>query len=394
MLSLYYSCLSVWFGIVVPAAANSVSLPAANGTCGVSLITGEIIDHRRLDPFAPTRQHRRLMISVFYPSLSMSQCHEQLVPYMPPATCMVEDETFAQYGLPNQTFSRLQLSLCEAPSHALKPAAAPLVLFSPGLGNSRLIYSVLAQSIASAGYIVVTVDHPYDANVVEFPDGSLVLGTNISTPQQIDTALQIRAKDIVSVMTALSKSSRLSETFKLPQSRLPTFNLSRVMVVGHSLGGATALLAAANNNHVIGGANLDGSFFGQTLQEQVAQPFLLFGHEGKNQSTDSSWRLVWSHLHGSKLELMLHDSQHATFSDLPVLAEVLSFSQIGGALGKELAGLLGTISGTRANLVQSRILVSFLDFIFMGETQANLSKAVQNFHEVQLVAEAFPASHH
>lgn len=45
-------------------------------------------------------------------------------------------------------------------------------MFSPGLSASRLLYSAQARALASYGYIVITLDHPYDALFVEFPDGT------------------------------------------------------------------------------------------------------------------------------------------------------------------------------------------------------------------------------
>lgn len=55
----------------------------------------------------------------------------------------------------------------------------------------------MAQSLASEGYVVVTIDHPYDADVVEFPDGSYVLAANISSDDDaaLDSLLEVRNPD-------------------------------------------------------------------------------------------------------------------------------------------------------------------------------------------------------
>ncbi len=71
----------------------------------------------------------------------------------------------------------------------------PVVLFSPGLGNSRFLYSAMAQSIASYGNIVIAIDHPYGANVVEYSDGTFVVAVNISSDAQINLDVNIRAQD-------------------------------------------------------------------------------------------------------------------------------------------------------------------------------------------------------
>jgi hypothetical protein len=50
------------------------------------------------------------------------------------------------------------------------------MIFSPGLAFTHLIYSDLITNIASKGYILVALDHPYDDNILEFPDGTVVYG--------------------------------------------------------------------------------------------------------------------------------------------------------------------------------------------------------------------------
>jgi predicted dienelactone hydrolase len=97
---------------------------------------------------------------------------------MPPATSASYGPLSQSAGLPAALFETFQLDFCK-PSKGCrvmneKLPRFPLILFSPGLGESRLLYSTTARSIGAQGYIVATIDHPYDADVVEFPDGSLV----------------------------------------------------------------------------------------------------------------------------------------------------------------------------------------------------------------------------
>ena len=51
----------------------------------------------------------------------------------------------------------------------------PVVLFSPGFGVERELYAGLVEDLASHGYVVVAIDHPHDASIVEFPDGHVVV---------------------------------------------------------------------------------------------------------------------------------------------------------------------------------------------------------------------------
>lgn len=70
--------------------------------------------------------------------------------YMNPITATFEDEEYAPVGVPAGAFGSLTLQSCKPcpasnPSRRIKASNYPLVLFSPGLGNSRLLYSAIAQ---------------------------------------------------------------------------------------------------------------------------------------------------------------------------------------------------------------------------------------------------------
>jgi hypothetical protein len=141
-----------------------------------------LTDQGRVDPFNATTK-RRVLLSVFWPIPSTANCSEDIIPYMAPATAASYGPLAASAGLPGTLFASFQLAFCkpsqQSDSRGCRPRKGsvprfPLVLFSPGLGESRLLYSVTAKSIAAQGYIVATIDHPYDAEVVEFPDGSVI----------------------------------------------------------------------------------------------------------------------------------------------------------------------------------------------------------------------------
>ena len=374
---------------VVSGIPASTVLPQPNGTFGVSLSTMELIDNSRTDPFIPHHRPRQIMISAFYPSGNISQCHSEFQPYMPPRTAAYEGQTFAQYGLPNNTFSSLRLSLCElgVGQSTRDQTGTPLVIFSPGLGNSRLFYNFLAQSVASQGYTVVTIDHPQDADIVEFPDGTVRLAANITDQTQINRALEARVEDVSFVLDSLSNVT-------VPDHTLPPWmrflNASSAAIFGHSLGGATALSSMLHDARLVAGANLDGTFFGNAVlhQDRTSKPFLLYGHDGKNQTTDASWRTVWPRLLGWKLELELKGAQHGGFEDLPLLVDCLGIDDLpaDSPIREVVRQLVGTNEGPMAMQMVSEIMAGFLDFAVKGLNTERLEHALRMFEKVQIVA--------
>ncbi|KAF5011389.1 hypothetical protein F66182_15367, partial [Fusarium sp. NRRL 66182] len=178
---------------------------------------------------------------------------------MDPISATFEDAEYAPVGVPAGAFDSLTLQTCKpcpasTSSRRVKEPNYPLVLFSPGLGNSRLLYSAIAQQLSSTGYIVVTIDHTYDADIVTFPGNVTILAANITTDAQVEDDLKVRVEDVSFILDQLQRPSIIS---RLIPGRTCGLDTSKVGIYGHSLGGATAAEAMLSDSRLIGGINLD-----------------------------------------------------------------------------------------------------------------------------------------
>lgn len=281
-------------------------------------------------------------------------------------------------GLPSGIFGLLELSLCQNQRQHAGTAGDelfPIVIFSPGLGNSRLVYSGIAQSLASQGYTVVTVDHPYDAAIVEYPDGTYVLAANITTPDQIRFDLNVRVKDISFVL------DRIHSLFGSNSRHL---DFSHFVIYGHSLGGATAVATMSLDQRIVGAINLDGSLWGQVISQGVQCPALFFAHQGKNLTTDPSWQEFWKNtVHATKVELQLHNSTEGSFTDFPLLAETIG----GGRIPDGLQELIGQIPGTTVDEVLNSHMGHFFKFALDKELMPALGNSSINSSLVTVLEE-------
>ncbi|PMD61331.1 PAF acetylhydrolase family protein [Hyaloscypha bicolor E] len=363
------------FLALVAQFVTAIPFPPPTGSYNTTLLISELTDDARLDPFAPTKQPRRLMISVFHP-ISPAECSPYLTLDLNPITAAFEDAALAQFGVQPGTFESLDLQVCHSranPHHLSTSRNYPLVLFSPGLAGTRLFYNAIAQQLASRGYTVVTIDHAYDASIVTFPDNSTILAANITTEAQILLDLDARVKDVSFVLDKLSEPSTTARIIPSLACRL---DVSNTGIIGHSLGGATAATAMLRDSRFIAGINLDGSFWGDVIQKGLDKPFLMLAHEGK---IDPTWEAIWPNLTGWKRELMLAGSAHNTFTDLPDVVDVLGIRR---SLPPEATDLLGTIGGARGFEVITTYVEAFFDFVMKGESSALLDKPSKSFPEV------------
>ncbi len=194
------------FLLLVIQICSGTLLPKPSGPCQLTLNVSQLIETSRKDPWGmdPTT-YRRLMISRFDPVPPHTCYGEEKVPYMSPAISLAEDAAFAPYGIPAGIFASLEMAFCSQPKSCEPNETYPVVLFSPGLDTTRLLYSMLAQEIASQGFTVITLDHPFDTDIVEFPDGFIADGgkVNSSDINSINHALDIRTNDISFVLNTL-----------------------------------------------------------------------------------------------------------------------------------------------------------------------------------------------
>ena len=234
--------------------------------------------------------------------------------------------------------------------------------------------------LASTGYIVVTVDHPYDADIVTFPDNSTILEANITTEEQIVDDLYVRAQDISFVLDQLSLPSAI---LRLLPELAGGIDASKVGIFGHSLGGATAAQVMLSDRRFVGGINLDGTLFGSVVERGLDKPFVLFAHEGKNLTTDATWAAFWPNLRGFKRELILNGSTHGTFTDLSEVADLIGLR---AKFPQLVAELLGSTPGERASQIIATYVSSFFGFVLKGKKSALFDGPSKDFPEVTIDA--------
>lgn len=344
----------------------------------VGITSIPLIDDGRHDPFAgDNNTARSVMVTGFYPVVGCRKNHTE--PYMPPATAAFQDAKFATFGLPNGTFESLVLGTCESTlKSTCSISALPVVLFSGALGTSRHFYNSMLQSVAASGYYVISIDHPYDADIVEFPDGKVITAADISSDADVELAVSTRAQDITFVRRQLAKAG---VTNKL----LPGYKYKRtgggVAVFGHSLGGAAAATSLMQDNSFRGALNIDGTMFGPVLDRGLDRPFMLIGHENKTRGNDPSWEAIWPSLEDWRREYEVLQTAHYSFSDLPLMLSVLRLPEE-IRQQPDLVQRLGSLEGHRAMEITVSYITAFLDFLLKTGDEGILDGGSDEFPEV------------
>ncbi len=144
----------------------------------------------------------------------------------------------------------------------------PIFLFSHGWGGRAALYSTFLANVASHGYVVLGIDHPYLGRVA-LADGSVADATDNHFRDQRENE-DYHAADVMFVidrLTDLDENGALENALALDQ----------IVAAGHSSGFGTVMSgAAALDPRINALISFDAGVGRSTRELGLAQPLLLF----------------------------------------------------------------------------------------------------------------------
>lgn len=161
----------------------------------------------------------------------------------------------------------------------------PLLVFSHGLTGFRNQNTFQVEELASQGYIVVGIDHPYDAAAVVYPDQtvSLLKMEGLSGFEEYVDKSRVWVEDTVFVLDVLEGKASSS----IPAWLASKIDMNRVGAFGHSFGGATAAQMLLEDSRIKAALNMDGILYGEPIPDNGFElPYMQMNAE---QSVDYEW---------------------------------------------------------------------------------------------------------
>jgi predicted dienelactone hydrolase len=342
---------------------RGLSIPAPTGAHRVGMQSLALTDRTRREPQVDDRP-RSLVIQLWHP---VTGGHRQ-ASYMPPAVARF---VASSAGLPPAAVESVRLHAVTDGAPVATPGGWPVLLFSPGFGVPRQLYAGLVEEVASHGYVVVAIDHPHDASIVQFPDGRVV---RPAAPMDITHALAVRVADTRSVLRELARLNRAGAFEGM-------LDLDRVGMAGHSLGGATAAAAMLVDTRIRVGADLDGMLFGDVRASGLSRPFMLMSAD-PGFAADPNRAGFWARLHGPRVAVDVTGARHFAFSDLTALGPQLA--RVHPSAARAIAGLVGDVDGPAVLAAQRAYLVAFLDRFLRQTDEPLLGRTTGPFAGVRL----------
>jgi predicted dienelactone hydrolase len=372
-----------------------IQFPALTGPYPVGRAEYHLVDESRPEIFSAMPDDKReLMITIYYPASPPAEANP--APY---TTGLIR----AAFGTPDFFQDSVRAHAFVDVPLAAEDARYPVIVFSPGMGFLPIKYAPTLEDLASHGYVVVSLSHPYSTAVTVFPDGRVVTSTAEAGSRALSAATAKATSDaefdpvvdrigsvwVADVRFVLDQLEQFNVNDALFANRL---DLTHVGVFGHSMGGGAAVQAMSEDDRFDAAIDMDGTLFGEVAANGIARPVMLMLSErvpltaeqiklsGSSPEANAYFQqreaaaqaAVYEHA-APGYRLTLQGSTHHTF---------IGFEPIAAPAILIPAEVVGTIDGKRAVGIIDDYVVSFFDQHLKGQISTLLDGSPTDYPEV------------
>ena len=395
-------CILVFGMLLVPAFlfTGYKGLPVS-GKYRIGESSAILIDRSRTDPFEQDGSFREVPVHFYYPQI------------LPDGTSKDEKQsdgassderqsdgmpTYEKQSDGKTSDEKQSDETSSVEKRSDEEQRFPLVIFSHGAFGYYQSNTSTYMELASNGYVVVSMDHPHHAFFTKDTDGRIVMVDK----DFLNTAMHLSEKDdlqecysiytewmalrtadmnfVLDQLKAAGESGALNGDWflndndsELIPSVLRMTDFSRTGLMGHSMGGATAVELGRERNDVSAVVDIDGTMLGEYLgvengdylfnEEPYAVPVLEFNNwESYTDLKDyleqggiyPNDKLISNAATG--FTTTIHGTKHMDYTDLPLLSPIL---------GKMLGS--GERSTEETMTIVNSLVLSFFNSYLKGE---------------------------
>jgi dienelactone hydrolase len=266
------------FLLWVAATASRLKLPEPTGPYAVGRMRLSWVDDQRRERFQPQR-HREVIAEVWYPAKRQTGSPG---PYFPELAAVSAEM------VKSGQLTRIEaMGLAWIGAHARRDAEfaeistrCPMIVLSPGNATNVEFYSVYGEELASRGFVVFGLNHPYDVGGVRLGDGSVATFRE-RKPDDKEALVARMIERVADVHFLVDCLATLNNGKSLLADHL---DHSKIGIMGHSLGGMTAAEACTADTRFAACINIDGLHSGNPYAARPdgtppPQPFVYIGKE-------------------------------------------------------------------------------------------------------------------
>ncbi|MDO6708141.1 hypothetical protein [Photobacterium sp. 1_MG-2023] len=264
--------------VTEPVAEHVYPAPGGQYQVGVKAI--DILDAGP-DGMSPVpNETRRLPIKVFYPTEENTGTYRNYfdswghqVAFLEknrPQGAPIHPNQFDLQGI--QSWSQGDVAIAKATSGQ----GWPILFYSHGALLFEVDNTELLEDLASRGYVVVSINHPYIAGAASFQDGSVV---NVYLPEGTSNVRTEKGSAYFNEVVAPQITHDVTYVYQWLSWHQEVFDYqlddTRIGTLGFSLGGSAAMNSCAQIAACVASANMDGLLLGDIRYQPLNKPLLL-----------------------------------------------------------------------------------------------------------------------
>ena len=315
--------------IQVPIAATDAKfvLPAYSGAHAVGVRSFSWIDRTRSRTgLSKDGGNREISVTVWYPAIKdYGQKPALYAPELETILAAIDTVPEDKQQFIEAHEALLNVSSNSIPGADIAPANGgwPVILFSPGGNVSRHFQTVLAEGVASRGFVLIAISHPYSSLDVAPESGfsmSLDWDLDNEDPQRADNndnrLADILAEDAAFVLEQIRVMARSDHVLA------GAMDLDRVGIAGHSRGGKTVGRSCSTNKEFRACAVIDNIGPARERETGINQPFLTLRSDW-NENRVAELRDYLGRTGSVSHDVLLLQSNHFTCTDMPLFISEL-----------------------------------------------------------------------
>ena len=381
--------LSSGCSLFVSKVANIQDINSTTGKYSIGTKRFVLTDSTRANWFLDdyNKDRRTLMTQIWYPANSDSLVKKSQ--YIDNTKALTHTIRLQGYDVPEILSNQIAYVDCNSweDAYPVQDTKFPVIIFSHGHGGLRTQNTNQVEELVSHGYIVISVDHTFDAGFIEFPDGSVKYSLTArpnedrikETPEQFYTRFGYRADDIDFLIEQINNFNAYDDKI------FSIINQDYIGIFGHSFGGMTSFYSGFHNPQIKSCYSLDGWFepMPDTLvAKNINKPIFQLGQNNQGEIK------YWNDLNYQKLEQIANNnsnlsiiidipgSYHYDYTDFPYfsyLSKKLNFS--------------GSVSTETMAKIMNTTLVDFFDYTLKNKNKIDLDSYKEKYPEINIVLE-------
>ncbi len=276
---------------------KQIYIPSNTGkyACGSLLLSFE--DNSRRDTLLPEKDiPRKIAVRLYYPcEKSAAEGHEKAELFSKPKAAEIRK---AYHADPTKYFNTGDLY---ENIPFIKGKRFPLIIYNHGYMSCIEANTFLCTELASHGYVIASIEHPFESILTEYPDGNSIPFMKTLSSRLYDGSV---AGGVLRSLSLIMAKGSDREIYRLFDARFSGYtfmkerieewvkdslfalselkkhdiaeitDFSRIGCSGHSFGGATAYRLCMTHPDIFScGINIDGGLFGDYSGMTMTRPF-------------------------------------------------------------------------------------------------------------------------